>query len=102
MCESTQSVAVANLNLNDVLAQSGVEVYPNPSNGNFFIANPASVEIAQIKVLNTVGAVIAHVVPSQVLTQYEMNLNGIAHGVYLVQIQAANGSTTVQRIIVAD
>jgi PKD repeat protein len=102
MCESTQSVAVANLNLNDVLAQSGVEVYPNPSNGNFFIANPASVEIAQIKVLNTVGAVIASVVPSQVLTQYEMNLNGIAHGVYLVQIQAANGSTTVQRIIVAD
>ena len=72
-----------------------VSVYPNPVIDRIIIESKE--QIKTIKVFNLSGIEIKSAQPKT--NRFEMNLNGIVNGAYLMRVYFQNGSTTTQKII---
>ncbi|MFY8033738.1 MAG: T9SS type A sorting domain-containing protein, partial [Flexibacteraceae bacterium] len=70
------------------------EVFPNPTTGNVTLTTTADAE--NVSVVNAVGQV---VYTAKAQAQMEMNLNHLAKGVYMVQVQSAKGVSS-QRLVI--
>ncbi len=85
ICEGIESYGANNIQLN---------IYPNPSNGNFFISSDASIELS---VVNTLGQEVARFKAEA--SKKEIQLNNLPAGVYFITGQA-NGIKVNKKIIV--
>jgi hypothetical protein len=72
--------------------QSGFNIYPNPSNGDFTIEQS---ENATIQILNNAGQTVIQI-PS---TEKSYKVSGLSEGMYFVRIQG-NGKTVTKKVLV--
>ena len=84
------------------LVKNGVlDVYPNPSNGQFALELKANIKApAQISILNVEGKVVfAKSLNHQNQSNLSLDLKHLAKGVYLIKVQS-DGNTIVKRVLV--
>jgi hypothetical protein len=88
--------------LNDIAANGGLKIYPNPSNGDFTVnvigitANAVNIEVIDFSG-RVVGTRTFNNVQGQLAAEMNMNVEA---GSYLVRI-SANGESTVQTIVIS-
>ena len=76
--------------------QLGLELYPNPNNGQFVLDNPSKLNL-NISVLNSVGQLISNNVSSQ--STITLNIT-TGKGLYFVKAVATNGQTSTMKVLV--
>ncbi|MCH8554417.1 MAG: T9SS type A sorting domain-containing protein, partial [Schleiferiaceae bacterium] len=92
MCQTISSIATENF-----LMQESLRVFPNPSTSTFNIEfSLEGVQEVNMRVLSPTGQLIVE--PSPVRTggifQTQIDLSGLAKGIYLLQVQTENGLAT--------
>lgn len=80
----------------DELSESKIQVYPNPTEGLVYVLVPSN--DAEIIVYNTVGQRISIPV-SNSETTYQLDFTGMAKGIYLLQVNTAETSETIQIVL---
>lgn len=73
-----------------------VNVYPNPTSGNFTVEIPAGIENAEVSVINTLGEVIYQTKHSQ--AYLPVDIGNEARGIYYVRLKTGN-ETIYRRVI---
>ncbi|MFD2164122.1 T9SS type A sorting domain-containing protein [Paradesertivirga mongoliensis] len=95
------TLAVADAELKPIFSIQAVAIYPNPSNGNFKV-NLSSAENGKvtIAVYNSAGTLVKSTSDIKNGTfEKEMNLQGLAAGVYLIKVSLNNFTETRSVII---
>jgi hypothetical protein len=80
-----------------------LSLYPNPSNGQVTLQVAAlSSSQLMVKITDMAGAIVwmenANVIAGN--QQLELNLNQLADGLYLVQLQDENASSAMQKLMI--
>jgi hypothetical protein len=78
-----------------------LKVYPNPSSGSFFIANPGGADIRKVTVTNALGAEVYAQEHTGVQKQVQVQLRNFAGGNYQVTIFTDKGRVTKQLKVIA-
>ena len=76
------------LEVNDIQATSFIKVYPNPTSDFITIENNNTEQILSIELLDYAGKLIKSFNPNST----SINLNGLAPGIYLLQITTEKGN----------
>jgi parallel beta-helix repeat protein len=104
-CGSTtfmDSVTIAIVGIDELIADGEVNIYPNPSNGDFTIDMQvlASSNVT-IRVVNTIGAVVFESTPTIVEGVYSeaISLGNVEGGVYFVEV-LANDSKLIKKLVI--
>lgn len=101
-CEASAQHTVYNLSVVSTNAASGVQVYPNPSNGILYLESTNKTALHKVEVVNAVGATILNQkLDPQAIVQ-SIDLSHVATGVYTIKVETANAETVVHRIIIAN
>ena len=79
------------------VAEDQVMVYPNPNRGQFAVDIPASLQDAEVSVLNSVGSEVYH---SKARGRHDVLMPSVAAGVYFVKISSANHRQLVRKVTV--
>jgi hypothetical protein len=101
ICPSSSSTVSVNLNNCTGIEENEMTfaVYPNPNNGQFFISSSFTGETI-IEVLDMTGKIVlAEQGHLNTNTVYEVNVGGVADGMYIVRIQSEN-SVSTQSIVI--
>lgn len=69
-----------------------VEIYPNPTKGILMIKTDSNVE--SVKVVNTIGQRM-----DVLLSNNQINMNGLSQGIYWVELKLRNGQTIIKKIM---
>jgi PKD repeat protein len=94
-CECTVSKDfVMNRSAAEGLAKSGVGVYPNPTEGKFFVATTADFGQSLNLVLTTVNGQIVYSSSVENKGLLEINASDLSSGVYVLSIQSENKRVT--------
>lgn len=73
-----------------------IKVFPNPSNGTFYVKNSQS--IVNVEVVNSLGQTVANYkVTSKPMLTMDLGTN---KGVYFVRFTDLNGNTTLKRVVI--
>ncbi|MFZ6053318.1 LamG-like jellyroll fold domain-containing protein [Halocola ammonii] len=95
-----QAPISTNIDENSESINQGLNLYPNPSTGQFYIEVEESVSNGSIEIYNQLGALVKQVdsvsLPKQ--GQHKLDIGGMAPGVYVVQVRSASRTLT-QRLI---
>jgi endo-1,3(4)-beta-glucanase len=75
------------------LEESGIVMYPNPTNGKFKIAG-SSKDISKIEIYNLLGEKMHSSTTANPKTSVEIDLSAFAKGMYLVKIYAGENYYT--------
>lgn len=78
------------------LQSIGVDVYPNPSNGDFMVTVPSEIVNSSYSVYNLSGEIISAGMLSS--SQMELDLNGESSGVYTIIVNSAEGTHSMSLI----
>ncbi|MBH8568435.1 T9SS type A sorting domain-containing protein [Microvirga sp. STS02] len=92
-CASPASVGTLVLGTAPQALMAQVQLYPNPTRGQFIVQAPAP---ARVRVLNALGQVVATKLAAS--TTQSLDLTGLASGVYAVQVQLGS-DVVVKRIV---
>ncbi len=84
---------------NEILNNNAIEIYPNPSKGNFIINASFDLNNSVFNLVNISGKQIPFNTKRLNDNQTEIELNNISSGVYFVSINSNNGSVTKKIII---
>jgi hypothetical protein len=76
-----------------------IKIYPNPCNGKFFIVNGRKADKAVVEVFSITGQLLYVKTFIQPEMQFEISLNGIEPGLYIIKISASNTLLTDKIII---
>jgi hypothetical protein len=80
--------------------ESGLNIYPNPSNGAFRVAFADAKGLKEITVLNIMSQKVYSINTSNPgITKYDIDLTGLSKGVYLVQCSFATGTVTKKIVL---
>lgn len=80
----------------EINAQSPVQVYPNPANSKLFIES--SLDIEQITLYNSTGKIV-HTQAGQQVYASAIDVSHLPAGVYLINIKDKQGHTYMQRVV---
>lgn len=98
--EVNQNCAVIS-SVNNVNAESMIQVYPNPSNGEFSVNLGVLASKANaVKVYNSVGELVAEVSTDKLESNVSFSLSGVASGVYMVQVSGSDFLVTKKLVLV--
>ncbi|NOU47967.1 MAG: T9SS type A sorting domain-containing protein [Bacteroidales bacterium] len=105
VAEATQTVVVdACLGVNEQVNGVELSILPNPTTGKFVInMSSATAKDVKVRVVNSLGKVVIDNVNINVMgsAQQEINLSGLARGIYFVQLES-NGKSFNKKILVRD
>ncbi len=97
-CSNSDTISLWITGIEELAAQFGAKVYPNPSQGQFTIQLPDSrVELTATITDMTGKAVYTQILANQ--TTYQINLTGLAKGVYFLNLSDGQKSVTQKLII---
>ena len=97
--EKCNDVNVDLVGVNDVTSENGVNVYPNPNKGAFVVTMAEINGDINIALYDTKGVLVTVVDTTKPSTQFNIDVTGVAEGVYFVQIK--NGDyTSTQRVVI--
>jgi hypothetical protein len=80
--------------LSQLNSNTGISVYPNPSNGYYTVANGSS-EAFHVTVSDVTGRVI---LDENGTTAMQVNISEVAGGVYYMKVETAGASEVIQLI----
>ena len=90
----TQNVdACLGINSNNAVTSSGVEMYPNPTEGKINLELSSNYEVT---IINSLGQVVHEAKLNN--GKHELDLVHLAKGLYVVKVSGGNGSRTVKMI----
>lgn len=89
------------VNVNNIAASSGIQVYPNPAIGILNISAESFSGDAVIELYDMRGALVrkATAQHGEGRLQYPLNIEGLAEGMYTVRISGAAGEATFKAVI---
>lgn len=73
-------------------SRKSVEVYPNPTKGILMLKTDAVIQ--RVKIVNAIGQTM-----EADFSDRQINMNGLAQGLYWVEIQLKNGETVLKKIM---
>jgi PKD repeat protein len=97
--DTTITVTVTDISIAENALNAGIEVYPNPSEGNFKVKVSGASTAYTIEVTDLSGKVIYKKANIATDTEQNINLGNVAQGVYFVRF-SGGGLNASQRIIV--
>jgi len=86
------TVAVCSVGLNEN-ALTGVEMFPNPTNGLLHVISPAANGSVSVAVVDFTGKTVL-MIPSAMQGAFDLDLGALQNGVYFVKLQSAIGEET--------
>jgi hypothetical protein len=101
VCPPASSLVSVNLNNCTGIEETEVafSVYPNPTNGQFFITSTFNGEVT-IQVLDVTGKLVyAENTQLNAQSMIEVNVAGVANGMYIVRMQSENNVSTQSIVI---
>lgn len=81
----------------EALELSKLQLYPNPTTGQFMVYNGSSSAVTSVKVYNLVGKLV-YKVESGLTDKVNIDLNDQANGIYIVKVDL--GNTTVSKKLI--
>jgi choice-of-anchor B domain-containing protein len=88
--------------ITEINKTSALQLYPNPSKGEFFIYSTEKDKVVQAEVYNTLGLVVRSTEPILVSeNQYKIKLGNLSQGVYLLKIKTET-EELIKQIIITD
>lgn len=98
-CSATASANIGVVGIEEDLMDIGLNIFPNPSSGEFFIEFNQPLPNAELTVMNVVGTVIYSGMVPENQTQFPVNMSESSKGIYLVKVNVGAQSFT-KRIII--
>ena len=95
----TDYAGTCSLSVEDDLLKEAVKIYPNPSNGTFYIKNNLNVNLQKATIYDMSGRLIFEMNLSGASESSAINLTGMAKGMYLVNIHSDNAFVTKKLIL---
>lgn len=100
-CSASASVTItvsACVGVVENLLEDGVNVYPNPNNGEFTIAVNATIGDVKIEILDMQGRVVYVSQESNVTAGFTnvVSLDGMSNGIYMVRLTSANAQRMIK------
>lgn len=94
-CNSFPVPIRVNLNINaSTIQENRVNIYPNPTNGNFKIKSPESLLNKNYKIYDIYGALINENIFREI--EQEINITNLSNGIYFLKINDGNISRTIK------
>ena len=87
------------LGVEDDILKDGVKIYPNPSNGTFYVKNDLNFNLQKATIYDMSGRLIFEMNLSGASESSAINLTGMAKGMYLVHIHSDNAFVTKKLIL---
>jgi hypothetical protein len=101
-CPNTSSVSVqitASLGVQENVLEANIGLYPNPNNGNFILSYLGQEKLTQLTIFDVTGKRIQTISLNTFNQSKEISLTDLAQGMYLVNIESENSSTTKRMVI---
>jgi uncharacterized delta-60 repeat protein len=101
-CSSFSSTyAMADVGIQEVVAQGGISMYPNPSNGTFFLVTDLQRQPAMLEIISVTGQLVySEQLEAEGVIRKELNA-GMEDGSYLVRVTLADGNVKLGRVVIA-
>jgi hypothetical protein len=80
------------------LRPESIGIFPNPAHGRATVQLPAGTGPLTLTVLDALGRVVRHLTAAS--ARAELDLSGLAPGLYAVRVQAASTTTVTQKLLV--
>lgn len=77
-----------------------IKIYPNPCKNNKLTIELEEAEIKEVKISNIVGEIIQINYPELPVNKYQLFLNNLPEGIYLVHIETTEKKTFVKKLLV--
>jgi phosphatidylserine/phosphatidylglycerophosphate/cardiolipin synthase-like enzyme len=87
------------VSIDEINRLQNVQIYPNPASESFVIDCMSATCPSRIKFVSISGAVVFEQELTDVLSQYQFDLNGIETGVYFVQMFGEFTATTMKLVV---
>ena len=87
------------LSVDDITFNEAVKVYPNPSNGQFYINNKLGLNLTKAVVFDMSGRLISVFDISNSSNTKQINLTGLSKGIYLVNIHSNDAFVTKKLVL---
>jgi hypothetical protein len=100
MCSDTMTQTIELINttgVEDLMLETGITIYPNPSNGNFTVKLKNGIN-GTLKIIDLLGRVHETLVFNKSNLVYP--IIGLPQGIYLVEITFVSGRKEVSRVVV--
>ncbi|MEM7084720.1 MAG: T9SS type A sorting domain-containing protein [Bacteroidota bacterium] len=75
-----------------------VSLFPNPADKEVTLSNPSNIGLERLLVFDVMGKQVLDMNVSDITSQITIDVSGLKSGIYMVQIQSANGSTTKRMV----
>jgi len=95
----TDYAGTCNLSVEDELLNAAVKMYPNPSNGIFYITNEPFIQLKKAMIFDLSGRKISEFDLSGSSKTKSMNLIGLSKGIYLINIHSNSAFITKKLIL---
>lgn len=97
-CSPNFDCNVLSTNDSEILNQLST-IYPNPNNGNFILSYLGQEKLTQLTIFDVTGKRIQTISLNTFNQSKEISLTDLAQGMYLVNIESENSSTTKRMVI---
>lgn len=87
------------LSVNNMVSDEAVVVFPNPAKDNITVRIPGTAKLEEVMVVNSVGAVVAHIGGLDT-TEQSVQISQLPAGQYMLRAITTNGTVTKQFSIV--
>ncbi len=99
MSETCNDVAIDLVSTNDLDQVTGLQIYPNPNKGNFAVVIDAVHGDIELDLYDARGVHVSKIDTSTDALKYNVDVRGIAEGVYFIRLK--NGTyTSTQRMVI--
>lgn len=97
--EMTDYPGICNLSVEDEFLNAAVKMFPNPSNGTFYITNEPYIQLKKAVIFDLSGRKISEFDLSGSSKTKPMNLTGLSKGIYLINIHSDRAFITKKLIL---
>lgn len=101
-CQAFSSTyTMADVGVQEIVAQGGMSLYPNPNSGTFFLSTDLHQQAAMLEIISVTGQLVySEQLEADGFIRKEMNA-GIEDGSYLVRITLNDGTVKLGRVVIS-
>jgi hypothetical protein len=80
-------------------ANNSLKLYPNPTKGNVTLIGESVANLKTVDIYNVLGSKVKTLTISAKNNRFEMNLNSLSKGIYILKLNDSNGNSKSQKLI---